>query len=122
MAGDTEIFELMKLHLQIQNVIQHLLLYDGKFDPKGYVKWELGVHLEFCKHNLLEEQKNLADAGVLIDYTLALWKRLCRHDKLPKTWNALKIILREYFVPEYYADHLLAKLRSLKQGSNTIET
>jgi hypothetical protein len=44
MAGDMEIFELMKLHLQIQDVIQHLLLYDGKFDPKGYVKWELAVH------------------------------------------------------------------------------
>jgi hypothetical protein len=35
MAGDMEIFEVMKLHLQIQDVIQHLPLYDGKFDPKG---------------------------------------------------------------------------------------
>jgi hypothetical protein len=33
----------------------------------------------------------------------------------------LKTIFREYFVPEYYADHLLAKLQSLKQGSNTIK-
>jgi hypothetical protein len=38
MADDSEIFELMKVHLQIQNVIQHLPLYDGKFDPKRYVK------------------------------------------------------------------------------------
>jgi hypothetical protein len=36
--------------------------------------------------------------------------------------NALKTILREYFVREYYADHLLAKLQSLKQDSNTVET
>jgi hypothetical protein len=35
MAGDTVIFELTELHLQIQDVIQHLPLYDGKFDPKG---------------------------------------------------------------------------------------
>jgi hypothetical protein len=69
MAGDTVIFELTELHLQIQDIIQHLPLYDGKFDPKGYVKWELAVHLE--------EQKILAAAGVLIDYTLAVWKRLC---------------------------------------------
>jgi hypothetical protein len=48
---------------------------------------------------LSEEQKILAAGGVLIDYILAVWKRLCRHDKVPKTWNALKTILREYFVP-----------------------
>jgi hypothetical protein len=99
----------MKLHLQIQDVIQHLPLYDGKFDPKGYVKWELAVHLEFCKHDLLEEQKILAAARVLIEYALDVWKRLCRHDRIPKTWNALKTILREYFIPKYYANHLLAK-------------
>jgi hypothetical protein len=72
MVGDMDIFELIKLHLQIQDVIQHLPLYDGKFDPKGYVKWELAVHLEFCKHDLSEERKILATAGVLIDYALAV--------------------------------------------------
>jgi hypothetical protein len=46
---------------------------------------------------------------------------LCRYDKVPKTWNALKTVLREYFVPKYYADHLLTKLQSLKQGGNTIK-
>jgi hypothetical protein len=49
-----------------------LPLYDGKFDPKGYVKWELAVHSEFCKHDLSEEQKILAATGVLIDYALAV--------------------------------------------------
>jgi hypothetical protein len=93
---------------------QIMAITDGKFDPKGYVEWELAVHLEFCKHDLSEEQKILVAAGVLIDYALAIWKRLCRHDKVPKTWNALKTVFREYFVPEYYADHLLAKLQSLK--------
>jgi hypothetical protein len=72
MASDTEIFELIKLNLQIQDVIQHLLLYDGTFDSKGYVKWELAVHLEFCKHDLSEEKKILATSGVLIDYALAV--------------------------------------------------
>jgi hypothetical protein len=37
MAGDTEIFELMKLHPHIQVVIQHMPLYDGKFDSKSYI-------------------------------------------------------------------------------------
>jgi hypothetical protein len=33
----------------------------------------------------------------------------------------LKTIFREYFVPKYYANDLLAKLQSLKQDSNTVE-
>ena len=35
MTGDTEIFELLKLDPHIQDVIQHLPLYDGKFDAKA---------------------------------------------------------------------------------------
>jgi hypothetical protein len=63
---------------------------------------------------LSEEQKIQAATGALIDYALAIWKHLSRHDKVPKIWNALKTIFREYFVPKYYTDHLLAKLQNLK--------
>jgi hypothetical protein len=34
----------------------------------------------------------------------------------------MKRIFRKECVPEYYADYLLAKLNSLKQGANSIET
>jgi lipopolysaccharide biosynthesis glycosyltransferase len=34
----------------------------------------------------------------------------------------MKIFLRKECVPEYYADYLLAKLNSLKQSNNSIET
>jgi hypothetical protein len=61
-----------------------LPLYDGKFDPKGYVKLELAVHSELCKHDLSEEQKILAAAGVLNDYALPVWKRT----SLLATWNS----------------------------------
>jgi len=37
MAGDMEIFELLKLDPHIQDVIQYLPLYDGKFDPQAYI-------------------------------------------------------------------------------------
>ena len=96
--------------------------YAGQFDPNAYINWELVLHEEFCKYDLSEEQKIVAASSMLLDYALTVWKHLCRHDIVPKTWNALKTILREYFVPEYYADYLLAKLQNLKQGSNTAET
>ena len=122
MAGDTEIFEQIKQQPPIQHIIKHLSSYAGQFDPNAYINWELVLHEEFCKYYLFEEQKIVAASSVLLDYALTVWKHLCRHDIVPKTWNALKTILREYFVPEYYADYLLAKLQNLKQGSNTAET
>ena len=57
MAGDTKIFELLKLDPHIQDVIQHLPLYDGKFDPKAYIDWELKVDNEFDEHDLSETRK-----------------------------------------------------------------
>ena len=122
MAGDTEIFEQIKQQPPIQHIIKHLSSYAGQFDPNAYINWELVLHEEFCKYDLSEEQKIVAASSVLLDYALTVWKHLCRHDIVPKTWNALKTILREYFVPEYYADYLLAKLQNLKQDSNTAET
>ena len=57
MVGDTDILELMKLDSHIQGVIQHLPLYDGKFDPKAYIDWELKVDNEFDEHDLSENKR-----------------------------------------------------------------
>ena len=121
MAGDTEIFEPTKLHCHIQDIIQRLPSYAGEFNPKAYVNWELTVDKEFRKYDLFEEQKVIAASTILTNYALTLWKHLSRHDKVPKTWKVMKRILRENFVPEYYSDHMLAKLESLKQGGNSVK-
>ena len=59
MAGDTEISEQLKLDPHVQDVIQLLPLYDGKFDPEAYIDWELKVDNEFDEHDLSEKRKEL---------------------------------------------------------------
>ena len=121
MTGDTEIFELLKLDPHIQDVIQHLPLYDGKFDPQAYIDWELKVDNEFDEHDLSEKQKICIASNVLIEYALLEWKHICRHNKVPESWEDFKFLFRDAFVPAYYADYLLAKLDNLKQDSRTVK-
>ena len=121
MTGDTEIFELLKLDPHIQDVIQHLPLYDGKFDPQAYIDWELKVDNEFDEHDLSEKQKICIASNVLIEYALLQWKHICRHNKVPESWEDFKFLFRDAFVPAYYADYLLAKLDNLKQDSRTVK-
>jgi hypothetical protein len=80
------------------------------------------VDKEFRKFELSEEQKVTIASMVLTNSALNLWMHLAIHHKVPKTWKDMKGIFRKECVPEYYADYLLAKLNSLKQGANSIET
>jgi hypothetical protein len=98
------------------------LSYFGEFDPKAYVNWEMEVDKEFRKFELSEEQKVITASMVLTNSTLNLWTPLAIHHKVSQTWKDMKIIFRKECVPEYYVDNLLAKLNSLKQGDNSIET
>jgi hypothetical protein len=80
------------------------------------------VDKEFRKFELSEEQKVTIASLVLTNYALNLWTHLARRDKVPKTWKDVKRIFGKECVLEYYADYLFAKLNSLKQGDNSIET
>jgi hypothetical protein len=80
------------------------------------------VDKEFTKIELSEEQKVTIDSMILTNSALNLWTHLAIHHKVSKTWKDMKIIFRKECVLEYYADYLLTKLNSLKQGDNSIET
>src|SRR5438045_4091730 len=104
----------------LAKIISTLSSYTGHFDLEGYINWELAVDQEFQNHDLSERQNIRGASSVLIDNALFLWKYPCRHDKAPATWKALKSLMRDEFVPEYYANILLAKLQHLKQGAKTV--
>jgi hypothetical protein len=121
MVGDTKIFEQWKQDPHIQDIIQHLPLYAGMFDPHAYIDWELKVDAEFDNHDLTEHQMIFAASSALTKYALTTWKHICRHDNIPQTWKDFKMLFRDEYVPEYYADCLLAKLDNLKQCSRTVK-
>jgi hypothetical protein len=56
MTGGTKISKQWKQDTPIQDIIQHLPLYAGMFDPHAYIDWELKVDVEFDNHDLTEHQ------------------------------------------------------------------
>ena len=114
-----EIFEPTEHY--IQGIIQHLPSYAGKFDPHAYIDWELKVDKEFDKHDLSQKQKIYIASNLLTEHALMEWKYICRHNKVPQSWEDFKLHFRDAFIPAYYADHLLSKLDTLKQGARTVK-
>jgi hypothetical protein len=51
---------------------------------------------------------------------LAWWKHLCESDELPKTWNDMKILMRETFVNSSPASNLNFEIHSLEEEEATI--
>jgi hypothetical protein len=119
MVGDVEIFELTEVY--IQDIIQQLPSYTGKFDPHAYIDWELRIDKEFDKHDLSQKQKIYIASNVLTEHALMEWKHICRHNKVPQSWEEFILYFRDAFIPAYYADHLFSKLDTLKQGDRIVK-
>ena len=93
----------------IGGIIQHLPSYAGKFDPHAYIDWELKVDKEFDKHDLSQKQKIYIASNLLTEHALMEWKYICRHNKVPQSWEDFKLHFRDAFIPAYYVDHLLSE-------------
>jgi hypothetical protein len=52
---------------------------------------------------------------LLTNNALALWKHLCESNKLPKTWNDVKILMRKTFVDSFPASNLNFEIHSLEE-------
>jgi hypothetical protein len=94
--------------------------FDGNFDPRPYIEWELKVEKEFDEHDLSEEQMICIASDALTEYALLEGKHICWHNNISQYWRDFKRLFREAFILAYYVDHLLAKLDNLKQGSSTV--
>jgi hypothetical protein len=94
--------------------------FDGNFDPRAYIEWELEVEKEFDENDLSEAQMIYIASHALTEYALLEWKHIFRHNNIPQYWRDFKLLFREAFIPAYYVDHLLTKLDNLKQGSSTV--
>jgi hypothetical protein len=95
MTGDMEIFEPTEHY--IRGIIRHLPSYAGKFDPHAYIDWELKVDKEFDKHDLSQKQKIYIASNLLTEHTLMEWKYICRHNKVPQSWEDFKLHFRDAF-------------------------
>jgi hypothetical protein len=89
--------------LTFQDIIQHLPLYAGMFDPHAYIDWEIKVDAEFDKYDLSEHQMIFVASSTLTHYALTTWKHICRQKKFHK----LGKILKYFFVMNMFLNIML---------------
>jgi hypothetical protein len=68
--------------------------FDG-LDSNKYFAWEIEMDKNFGQRRICERSKLRNIASSLMNNALAWWKHLCESDKLPKTWNDEKILMRK---------------------------
>jgi hypothetical protein len=58
--------------------------FDGNFDPRAYIEWELKVEKEFEEHDLSKVQMIYIASYALTEYALLEWKYICWHNNIPQ--------------------------------------
>jgi hypothetical protein len=69
----------------------------------------------FEQHRICERRKLINVASALTNSALAWWKHLNESDKMPKTWNDVKILMRKTFVDSSRASNLNFEIHSLEE-------
>lgn len=97
--------------------------FEGRYDPGAYLDWELEVEEIFDIHDFHEHNKVCTVTKGFSSFASVWWKNYCRENiyNTPTTWKGLKLVMRNKFVPSYYASDFLRKLQLLTQGNNTVE-
>jgi hypothetical protein len=72
--------------------------FEGHFDPRAYINWELKVDKEFEEYDLSEKQMVFAASNALTKDALYEWKHLCRHDIVLQTWKDFKMHFRGVYI------------------------
>jgi hypothetical protein len=97
--------------------------FDGKYDPDAYITWEIAVDQKFACHNFPEDTRVRAATSEFTDFASVWWIEHGKKnpDNIPRTWGALKRVMRARFVPSYYARDMLNKMQQLRQGAKSVE-
>lgn len=104
-----------EVHDDFLSKIRFALPYSkGNYGHHDYTKWELMVDREFKTHGLSKTHMFMCTSSVLNKNASFHWKHTYRHNKILQFWKDMKQYLRDVYIPMYYADILLNKLKGLK--------
>ncbi|RDX94981.1 hypothetical protein CR513_22554, partial [Mucuna pruriens] len=100
--------------------------FQGKNNPELYLEWERNVEHVFDCNNYSKEKKVKLAVIKFIDYASIWWDQFVinRHrngERLIRTWEDMKSIMRRRFVPSHYHRDMHRKLQSLTQDSISVE-
>jgi hypothetical protein len=88
-----------------------------------YLEWKLVVEQKIACHAFPANHQVRAATSEFTHFASIWWREHCNTHPtgIPTTWDALKVLMRDIFVPSYYARDLLNKLQRLKQGTHSVE-
>ncbi|XP_058006767.1 uncharacterized protein LOC131182135 [Hevea brasiliensis] len=100
--------------------------FQGKANPDAYLEWERKVDLIFDCHNYSEEKKVKLAVVEFTDYAIVWWDQLLTKRRRNgmrgvETWDEMKQIMRDRFVPQHYYRELHQRLQGLVQGNKSVE-
>ncbi|KAJ9177048.1 hypothetical protein P3X46_012302, partial [Hevea brasiliensis] len=100
--------------------------FQGKANPDAYLEWERKVDLIFYCHNYSEEKKAKLAVVEFTDYAIVWWDQLLTKRRRNgmrgvETWDEMKQIMRDRFVPQHYYRELHQRLQGLVQGNKSVE-
>nr|XP_025661649.1 uncharacterized protein LOC112757266 [Arachis hypogaea] len=99
--------------------------FKGRSDLEAYLEWERNVELLFQCHNYSDVKKVRLAAVEFSYYALVWWAELDKQRKRNGqppilSWEKMKKVMRQRFVPSYYYRELHQRLQRLYQGSKSV--
>ncbi|CAA7020481.1 unnamed protein product [Microthlaspi erraticum] len=88
--------------------------------------WEKKCEFNFNLHNIIGDNRVKLAVSEFNDYALRWWEQIILAREIGgafevTTWEEMKRIMRQRFVPGHYQRELHSKLRKLTQGSKSVE-
>ncbi|XP_048503161.2 uncharacterized protein LOC125498889 [Beta vulgaris subsp. vulgaris] len=100
--------------------------YDGKLDPDEFVEWIRTIERVFDYKQVPEDKRVKLVALKLRKYASTWWASICaKRERMGKekvrSWEKMKKLLKQKFLPTYYVQENFSKFHHLNQGSKTVE-
>jgi hypothetical protein len=96
-------------------------LFNGSYDAKAYLDWEITIEQKFSSHLVSEQHRVRQATSEFKDFALIWWNELATLGLQPHTWDGLKTTMHQRFVPPSYQCDLCKKLQRLDQGDMSVQ-
>lgn len=73
--------------------------FSGHYDAEGYLDWEMTVEQKFSAHQVPEQHRVRQATSEFKDFAIIWWTGLAADGATPRTWEELKVAMRDRFVP-----------------------
>jgi hypothetical protein len=96
-------------------------LFNGSYDAKAYLDWEITIEQKFSSHLVSEQHRVRQATSEFKDFALIWWNELATLGLQSHTWDGLKTTMHQRFVPPSYQCDLCKKLQRLDQGDMSVQ-